>query len=644
MKNRIIVGAGLTACLAAWAAKDPVVMTVNGVNVPLSEFQYLYHKNSRQQLAPQPLDEYVGMFEIYKLKVAAAKEAGLDTLESFRNEMAQYRRELAAPYLTDSLLIKKFAEEYASRQAEEVEASHIMLFKTRDADKNRELRSRLDSIRTALLNGGDFSEVALKVSEDPAVKNNKGYLGYIPAGRYPYSFETAVWTLPEGVLSEVVESPVGYHLIKAGKHRKSRGKVEVSHIMTMVPRNASASQQEEAKVLIDSLYEVVAANPAIFAEIAGKYSADPGSARQGGRLPVFGAGEMVPEFEEMSFSLKPGEISRPVRSQYGWHIINKIRNVAPPDEEESEQIILRRISNPQDERAKIMKSQQTASLSSKHKGKMNEKVLGDVVAAAKENGLDSLFFARFESSADGAAPLFTVEGKKYPVSGFIKEMEGARGISGEMSELILQNAAENYYNSKLVDAEEDWLYKNEADYRNLLNEYHDGTLLYEISVDKVWNKASSDEEGLGKFFDSHREDYSWSEPRVKACLVQAVNDSVASEIKTMLTSQPLEPAIQMINKEFSGKAKIEKVLVAKGQNPIVDNLYYGVNSNSALNSKYPSAFLFNAKELKAPEDMSDVRGAVVSDYQNELEKEWIEELRTKYPVKVNSSQLKKVKK
>ncbi|MDE6792563.1 MAG: hypothetical protein K2J48_05725, partial [Muribaculaceae bacterium] len=130
MKNRIIVGAGLTACLAAWAAKDPVVMTVNGVNVPLSEFQYLYHKNSRQQLAPQPLDEYVGMFEIYKLKVAAAKEAGLDTLESFRNEMAQYRRELAAPYLTDSLLIKKFAEEYASRKAEEVEASLIMLFMT----------------------------------------------------------------------------------------------------------------------------------------------------------------------------------------------------------------------------------------------------------------------------------------------------------------------------------------------------------------------------------------------------------------------------------------------------------------------------------------------------------------------------------
>ncbi|MDE6792473.1 MAG: hypothetical protein K2J48_05265, partial [Muribaculaceae bacterium] len=226
----------------------------------------------------------------------------------------------------------------------------------------------------------------------------------------------------------------------------------------------------------------------------------------------------------------------------------------------------------------------------------------------------------------------------------IKEMEGAKGISGEMSELILQNAADNYYNSKLVDAEEEWLYKNEADYRNLLNEYHDGTLLYEISVDKVWNKASSDEEGLGKFFDSHKEDYSWSEPRVKACLVQAVNDSVASEIKSMLTSRPLESAIQMINKEFNGKAKIEKVLVAKGQNPIVDNLYYGLNSKSALSSKYPSAFLFNAKELKVPEDVSDVRGAVVSDYQNELEKEWIEELRTKYPVKVNSNQLKKVKK
>ena len=163
-------------------------MTVNGVDVPLSEFEYLFRKNSKQQLAPQTIDEYIGMFEIYKLKVAAAKEAGLDTTKKFIDEMAQYRHELALPYLTDSLLIRSFAEEYAQRMKEEVEASHIMLFKTRSADENRKLRARLDSIRKEILNGADFSEMALKFSNDPSVRANKGNLGFIPAGRYPYSF------------------------------------------------------------------------------------------------------------------------------------------------------------------------------------------------------------------------------------------------------------------------------------------------------------------------------------------------------------------------------------------------------------------------------------------------------------------------
>ena len=147
MKTTILLGAGTLACALAWAAKDPAIMTVNGVDVPKSEFEYLYHKNSQQQLAPQPLEEYVEMFKNYRLKVADALAAGIDTTASFRQEMEQYRSDLAAPYMTDSVYLDKLVREAYDRSQREVESSHIMLFKARDAAENERSRHYLGSIR-----------------------------------------------------------------------------------------------------------------------------------------------------------------------------------------------------------------------------------------------------------------------------------------------------------------------------------------------------------------------------------------------------------------------------------------------------------------------------------------------------------------
>lgn len=112
MNNKILIGVcASAACGLAWAAKDPVIMTVNGVDVPRSEFEYLYRKNSQQQLEPQTLEEYAETFKVYKLKVADARAEGLDTTASFRREMSQYRRDLAAPYVTDSVYINSLVDD-----------------------------------------------------------------------------------------------------------------------------------------------------------------------------------------------------------------------------------------------------------------------------------------------------------------------------------------------------------------------------------------------------------------------------------------------------------------------------------------------------------------------------------------------------
>lgn len=643
MRNKILIGAGLSACAFAWAAKDPVVMTVNGVDVPKSEFEYLYHKNSQQQLSPQPLDEYVEMFKIYKLKVADAKANGIDTTAKFIKEMNQYRNELAAPYLVDSVFLQSLVREAAERALEDVEVSHIMMMKTRDVAENIRLRNRLDSIRKELLSDGDFTDMAMRFSQDRSVVNNKGYLGYISSGRFPYEFETAAYATPEGEISGIVESPAGYHILKAGKKRPSRGKVDASHIMKMVPRTASQKEEEAAKATIDSIYNIVKSDPSQFSKLAAKLSDDKGSARQGGRLPVFGSGEMVPEFESAAYALADGEVSEPVRSQYGWHIILKNASVAPASEEELKPEILRRASNPQDGRYKLAKNNRTERLAVKHNASLNEANVLSIKSRAAESGIDSLFVASYMVEPLSELPLMTVDGENIPASKMFANL-GKMKIDNPIAAVdALDNIISNFYARELVNAEEDWLYANNSDYRNLLNEYNDGSLLYEISVQKVWDKASADKEGLQRYFDEHRKDYTWTEPHAKGFLVQAANDSVANVVRERLNSMPQDSIMSKARKEFSGKAQIDRVLAVKGSNPMVDNIMFGGPEVKPQSSSYTTYFMYEPRLIDAPESLDDVRGQVTSDYQNELESQWVEELKKTYPVKVNQKEIKKIK-
>ena len=291
MNRKHIAAIALVAsCALSAAAKDEVIMTVNGVQVPRSEFEYLYHKNQQQQVDPQSLEEYAEMFKIYKLKVADALEQRLDTLPSFRQEMEQYKADLATPYTTDSLYLNSLVKEAYDRSREEAEAFHIMLVKGDNFKEQKIARQKADSILNLLKNGEDFAEIAAQYSVDRGSNGNGGRMGYIVSGRFPYAFEKAAFTLKPGEISEIVESPQGYHILKGGNKRPARGTVFVEHIMKMVPPTATAEQQAAAKASIDSIYNAVIADPDKFEDLARELSDDKGSGRQGGKLNWFGAG------------------------------------------------------------------------------------------------------------------------------------------------------------------------------------------------------------------------------------------------------------------------------------------------------------------------------------------------------------------
>lgn len=237
----------------------------------------------------------------------------------------------------------------------------------------------------------------------------------------------------------------------------------------------------------------------------------------------------------------------------------------------------------------------------------------------------------------------SIDGKNVTASAMFANLGKMKVEDPAAAAAAIENMINNFYARELVNAEEDWLYANNADYRNLLNEYNDGSLLYEISVQKVWDKASSDTEGLKKYFEAHRGDYSWTEPHVKGFLVQAANDSVANAVRARLNSLPSDSIMIKAKKEFSGKAQIDRVLAVKGANAMVDNVMFGGPEVKPQSSAYTTYFLYEPRLINAPESLDDVKGQVTSDYQNELESLWVEELKKAYPVKVNQKEIKKIK-
>lgn len=625
-------------------AKDEVIMTVNGQPVGRQEFEYLYHKNQQQQVDPQTLEEYAEMFKIYKLKVADALDQRLDTAAAFKKEMDQYRSDLASPYMTDSLFLNSLVKEAFDLSRQEAEAYHIMLAKSRDPKGNRKARLLADSIRSAILSGADFSELAAKYSVDRASSKSGGRMGYIVEGRFPYAFEKAAFTLQPGEISEIVESPQGYHILKGGKKRPARGSVLVQHIMKMIPQDATAEQEASAKASIDSIYNAVIANPSVFEDLARRISDDKGSGRQGGRLNWFEAGMMVEPFDSAAFALDVNEISKPVRSQYGWHVIKKLEAKDPATLAEKKPEVLKRIANPQDDRYMKVRENLEKKLWKKHKAKLNEKNITALCKDIHTQGLDSAWHAKaIDPAGMGGLEIASIGPRKIALCEWAATIQPIIIPEGDEAELELRKDINRHIGEELVKTEQQWLYDNEADYRNLLNEYREGSLLYEASLREVWDKASKDSDGLNAYFEAHRDDYKWLKPHVKGLLVQVVNDSVADLVREKLRQASDDNSLKAIRKEFSGKASIERVLLEEGQNPMVDNVVFGGAPVNPSNKKYTSYFVWEPRILSAPESMNDVKSLVTSDYQNQLESDWVERLKARYPVSVNEKVLRKVK-
>ena len=637
-KSKFTVGALLLlGCVSLFAAskKDQVLMTVGNKNVTLSEFEYMYHKNNQQQLAEQPLEKYLDMFTVYKLKVADAEAAGIDTTAAFINEFNGYRNDLLKPFLTDTVAEENEAKALYARAVTNVKASHIMLNRGQNLAEENAIKAKLDSIRNCILAGESFEDLAVKYSVDRSVSSNKGSMGWIQPGRFPKEFEDMCYNTPIGQVSPAFKTDFGYHIVKTYEEGPNPGQVLVEHILKLYPQRDSSQEKRDAiKATMDSIYQVVKAG-ADFEDVARRESEDPGSARKGGKIDWFGRGQMVAEFEKVSYELKDGEISKPFATRYGIHIVKKLDHKGVDTYANMHEQLMAQVKA-----GDIGYNSQVEKLKSKYKLMRVVDTEKELLTYINENNkIDSVFYAKYENSNK---PILIIDGEKYPVSLLIAKAKYPVMITGEEAKSYLNNKIDELATELVVDHERDIIASTNVEYRNLLNEYRDGMLLFEISNQKVWNKGLTDSEGLTKYFEENRAKYKWTEPKFKGFLISVANDSIAKLVKAQINNLSEDTLGRALRKEFGKQVKIDRVLVAKGENKFVDAEVFG-GEKVAGEGKYPVYFVAKYRIIPQPEDVNDIKGPVVSDYQNYLEKAWVEELKAKYPVKVDAKVLKKVK-
>lgn len=631
--------------ITAAAASDPVLMTINKVPVRLSEFEYLYNKNNSQQLQPQTLDEYVDMFVNYKLKVAAAVAAGMDTTASFRNEFEGYAAELAQARMVDSTVYDSLLHEAYDHARELRYVSHIMLPPSDGTTSNEAAMAHADSIRNAILSGTTTFEDAAAASIDRASATRGGRMGWVLPGRFPWPFEKTSYDTPLGGISPVINSGFGLHIIRVDEIKPNPGEVEAEHILKLT-HGKTPEEAEHARVAIDSIYNVVTQPGVDFEDVARRESEDPGSAKQGGKLGWFSSGMMVAPFDSASFAMQVGEISRPVATAYGYHIIHKTGARPVASFEDMRQSLEQQING--DERGQLPAQRRLDALVQQYKGQVSDDGLAKVRHIIEECG-------RYDSTAIEALkastiPVYTVADKKYTIVSVMPTMPVTASMDVDNAMTMLRNTTNRVMRDKVAEIYRKDLVNIDPEYRNIYNEYRDGILLYNISNQEVWERAAKDTTGLEKYFAEHRADYTWKAPKFKGYIIFATNDSVQTEVKAFTDSLDAagadftrEALVKMIDKRFGRDAKVERVLAAKGDNAITDYLAFDGPKPENQKMRWQSYYAYRGRIIDQPEDAFDVRGQVTTDYQALLEKEWVKNLHKRFPVKINRKVLAKAK-
>ena len=639
MKKKILLFISCVVSILLHAQDQDYVIEVNNKKITKNEFLQIYLKNNPQpKFDKKSIDEYLELYKKFKLKVLEAEYQGYDTLPKLKKELLGYRKSLSTPYLIDKQENSKVVEEAYNRLQKEVKASHILIRLDQNASPEDTMKvfERIVTIKKRIENGEDFAKIAKEVSEDPSAVSNGGDLGYFTAFQMVFPFEEAAYNTPTNQLSYIVRTRFGYHILKVVDKRAARGIMKTAHIMVAVKRDGNKADIEVAKKKIEEIYSKLKAGEK-FEELAANFSDDPGSSEKGGKLPEFGSGtttRMVPEFEETAFQLtKDGEFSAPIQTDFGFHIIKRLELSPLASFETMKKELQSKVNR--DDRSK---KTQTA-LINKLKIEYHFQDISNKGLKWFVKNIDSNYYTGkwTSSKLKKDAVLFILNNQSFTQRQFANYITSNYRVPKTDAKNLINKQYQAWVSQEILKYEDSQLETKYPEFKALMQEYHDGVLLYEIMTDKVWNKANKDTIGLKNFYETHKFNYQWKD-RINAMVYECLDKNIANQVIKMLKSDTItsKHILEKLNakselnlKVKTNKYEINEIPYLKGR-----TFKKGTNPIYEFGGKY---YVIKVDELipAGPKLLLDAKGLITSDYQNYLEQEWLKELAKKYTFKIN---------
>ena len=615
-------------------AQNQVLLTIDDQPVYKSEFEQIYWKNKKEKIATkEDLDEYINLFSNFKLKVKAAEELGLDTVEKFINELAGYRQQLEKPYLIDTSINEELIKEAYHRTVNEVNASHIMvkLDANPSPDDTLKAYNKIISIKKSLEEKDQsFEETAAEISEDPSAIENKGNLGYFTAFKMLYSFEDVAYNTKIGEISNPVRTRYGYHLLKVNDIRAAKGRVKTAHIM--IANSKDQTRKNVAQLKINEIHQQLL-NGADFTSLAQEFSSDRNSAKKGGELGwIKSGGNYYKEFEDAVFGLEnDNEISKPFKTPGGWHVVKRLA-YEPIGELSSMRYELKN---------KIQKDSRSAKTKSSFINKLKREY--DFKLKYKED----IFIDLFNSETDtldlsklkkANKVLFSFSDKKFTNMDFgIYLSKTVKNKATKSDKNSINKALKNYINFKLIEYEKSQLEVKYPDFKALVKEYRDGILLFEISDQKIWTKAIKDTTGLREYYELNSEKWTWPlRARVEifsSSQKEIINQAFELKKENKIVSDSI---VKLANSTSPLNLSFEKGILQVEDHDVLSNFKTSLGISDVKTIDGKSTFIFISELIEpSPKKLNEAEGLIVSDFQEYLESKWLEEMQQKHKIEVN---------
>lgn len=657
MKRLFFLAGFLISVQAVAQTPESKTLLTIGDNYTVSqaEFERLYIKNNNNVAYDSAsLANYLNLFIDYKLKVVEALSLGMDTVDSFKRELAGYRSQLEKPFFTDEKVDAQLEQEAYERMHWDINASHILISCAEDASPSDTLKAynKLEKIRKQIVNKkADFGQMARQYSEDPSAQSNNGSLGYFTAFQMIYPFEKEAYTTPVGEVSEIFRTRFGYHILKVHDRRENPGRINAAHILFQTTKDFTQHDTDSVLALAKAVFASLKQG-ADWNNMVVTYSNDKGSVNRGGNLGWFSTGDMVTEFESGAYSLKNiGDISEPIKTNYGYHIIKLLGKEPLPPIEKMQKYIRSRMSR--DVRSTLARKSVCDKLKNEYHFSENQQALSELYSVIDE----SIWEGKWDTNKANnlTKTVFSFADTIIFTQKDIANQIVALGTPNKKTtiENLVKTRYEQIVENAIFNHEKSQLETKYPDFKYLMQEYHDGILLFSLSDENIWTKAVKDTAGLQTFYEANKENYMWGD-RIEIAEFDYTTEITKANLDTNKVNKTIISAIKKGAKKGTYdttiknkliKAKVDSTMLENrvkvkiytfGSAPITNSIEKKAGASKIITQNGTTTIYYVTRLVPAmPKTLSECKGNVTADYQNKLEKDWIEHLRAKYKVVCN---------